>query len=101
MSFLGTQVKETMDITDEVIAQNMLSSAGASAQAYLTAALTCPTPELRTMLESSLEQVFSGHSQMVELAVQKGWEQPYDHPRKQLADAFEKSKFILGNNDND
>ncbi|MTI83081.1 MAG: spore coat protein [Firmicutes bacterium] len=90
-SFLGHKAKEATDITDEVIANNMLASASASANAYLNATIACATPELRAMYGSSLNQILNGHSALTELAVKQGWEKPYNSPTQQLSDAYKKS----------
>lgn len=84
-----------MDINDEVIANNMMGSAAASAQAYLSATMTAPTPELKAMYSSSLNQVLGGHTAVTELAVKKGWEKPYHSPSEQLSDVYNKSKNTL------
>ncbi|ACL69296.1 spore coat protein [Halothermothrix orenii] len=99
MSFLGNQVKERTDISDEVIASNMLSSAKAAANAYLNAALISPTPELRAMCEESLQQILAGHSQLSKLVIDQGWESPYDSPEKQLLDMLDKSKLVVETNE--
>lgn len=94
-SFLGNKVKNATDINDEVIANNMLASSKASANAYLNAAVACATPELRAMYSSSLSQILNGHSALMGLAVKRGWEKPYDTPNQQLSDAYNKSKFLV------
>jgi spore coat protein CotF len=91
VSFLGHKAKEATDITDEVIANNMLASASAAANAYLNATIACATPELRAMYGSSLNQVLNNHAALTELAIKQGWEKPYDSPAQQLANAYKKS----------
>ncbi len=91
-NFLGNRVKNMTDINDEVIANNMLASAKGAANAYLNAAITSSTPELRAMYGSSLNAVVGGHTALMELAVKKGWENPYNTPSQQLKDAYNKSK---------
>ncbi|AZO94162.1 spore coat protein [Halocella sp. SP3-1] len=95
MSILGNQVKERTDLSDEVIASNMLAAATASANAYLNATLTAPTPEFRTMCEDSLEQILIGHAQLAKLIADQGWEDPYNMPEQQLLDALDKSKLVV------
>jgi spore coat protein CotF len=94
-SFLGNRIKNNTDINDEVIANNMLASSKAAANAYLNATVACTTPELRAMYSSSLTQILNGHSALMELAVKRGWEKPYDSPNQQLSDAYSKSKITV------
>jgi len=91
-SFLGNRAKNMTDINDEVIADNMLASAKAAANAYLNATMASTTPELRAMYGSNLSQVVGGHTALTELATKKGWENPYKSPAQQLTDAYNKSK---------
>lgn len=91
-NFLGNKVKNRTDINDEVIANNMLASAKGAADAYLNATIASSTPELRAMYGASLNTVVGGHTALMELAVKKGWENPYDSPSQQLKDAFNKSR---------
>lgn len=92
MGFLGNIVNSTTDINDEVIVSNMLASAAGAANAYLNAAITSPTPELRAMYSSSLTQVMGGHTALTELAIKRGWENPYIPPTQQLTDAYTKAR---------
>lgn len=94
-SILGNMAKNSTAINDEVIATNMISAAKGSANAYLNATLTSPTPELRTMYASSLNQVLNGHSALTELAVKRGWEQPYNPPAQQLSSAYDKANTVV------
>ncbi|SCY86354.1 spore coat protein [Alkaliphilus peptidifermentans] len=94
-SFFANRVKDNIDINDEVIANSMMASAATSAQAYLNASMAAPTPELKAMYSSSLNQVLVGHTSVSELAIKKGWEKPYDAPSEQLSDAYNKSKNTL------
>lgn len=94
-SILGNIVKSNTTISDEVIATNMISAAKGSANAYLNAALTSTTPELKAMYTSSLNQVISGHTALTELAVKKGWEQPYNPPTQQLSSAYNKADTVI------
>lgn len=91
-SILSNMVQGTTDINDEVIASDMLAGAKGGANAYLNAALTAPTPELRAMYSSNLTQVLSGYSALADLSIKRGWEKPYDEPRSQLMEAYSKSK---------
>ncbi|WP_053956439.1 spore coat protein [Inediibacterium massiliense] len=94
-SFLGNKIKDNTDINDEVIANNMIASATAGAQAYLNATISSATPELRAMYSASLNQMVGGHTAITELSIKKGWEKPYNSPSEQLSDAYSKSKNTL------
>jgi len=94
-SIFGNVIKDNTDINDEVLANNIITSASASAQAYLNAVTTSTTPELKAMYTSSLNQILGGHAAVTELAVKKGWEKPYNSPGEQLSDAYTKSKTTL------
>ncbi|MBU5436549.1 spore coat protein [Tissierella sp. MSJ-40] len=94
-TFLTNKVKETTNISDEVIANSMISSASAGAIAYLNSGMTATTPELKAMYLSNLNQVLGGHTAITELAVQKGWEKPYDTPTQQLLDAYNESQNTI------
>ncbi|WP_425447437.1 spore coat protein [Dethiothermospora halolimnae] len=94
-SFLGNRIKNNTDINDEVIANNMIASATAGANAYLNAAMSTATPELRSMYAASLNQMLGGHTAVTELAIKKGWEKPYDAPSQQLSEIYNKSKNTL------
>ncbi len=91
-SLLGNKAKNMTDINDEVIADNMMASAKGAADAYLNATVACSTPELRAIYGSSLNQVIGGHTALMELAIKKGWENPYKSPSQQLTDVYSKSK---------
>ena len=97
MGILGETVQENTDINDEVLVNNMIASATAGANAYLNAATTSSTPELRAMYTSSLNQILGGQAALTELAVKKEWEKPYDPPSLQLSDAYNKSKSTVRN----
>jgi len=92
-TFLGNKVKNRTDINDEILANNMMASAKAAANAYLNATMTSSTPELRAMYGASLNQIVGGHSALTELSVKKGWENPYNSPTQQLSSAYNKSKI--------
>lgn len=94
-SFLGNMVKGNTDINDEIIAGNMLASAKSAADAYLNATMISTTPELRAVYSSSLNQIVAGHSALTELAVNHGWEKPYNPPAEQLNETYKKSASIV------
>ncbi|WPC39492.1 spore coat protein [Clostridium sp. JS66] len=92
---LSNIVKNTTDINDEVISGSMLASAKSAADAYLNATMTSTTPELRALYSASLNEVVSGHSALTELAVNKGWANPYESPTEQLSDVVDKAKSTI------
>lgn len=94
-SLLGNIVKGNTNINDEIIAGNMLASAKGAADAYLNATMTSTTPELRAVYSSSLSQVVAGHTALTELAVNHGWEKPYNPPVQQLSETYKKSEAIV------
>lgn len=94
-SILGNIVQNSTDINNEVIASDMLAASAASANAYLNASLTSPTPELRAMYSSSLSQVVSGYCALADLSINRGWEKPYDTPVQQLSETLSKSKTLI------
>lgn len=95
VSMLSNMIKNNTDISDEVIASNMLASGKAAADAYLNATMTSTTPELRAVYSGSLNQIVGGHSALTELAVKRGWEKPYSSPTQQLSEAYNKSKMMV------
>lgn len=70
VSMLSNMIKNNTDISDEVIASNMLAS-------------------------GSLNQIVGGHSALTELAVKRGWEKAYSSPTQQLSEAYNKSKMMV------
>lgn len=98
MTLLSNIVQNTTDINDEVISHDMLAGSTGLANAYLNAALTSATPELRAMYSSSLSQVIAGHSGDLELAINRGWENPYISPNQQLSDSYKKSQTMIDQN---
>lgn len=94
-TILGNIVQSNTDINNEVIASDMLAASAASANAYLNAALTSPTPELRAMYSSNLHQIVSGYCSLSDLSVNRGWEKPYDPPVQQLSETLSKSKGLI------
>lgn|SRR5690554_4003492 len=92
--FRGT-VQEKTDINDEVLVNNMMASTIASANAYLNANLASATPELKAIYASNLNQILHGHAALTELAIKKGWEDPYISPPEQLSNAYTKAKSTV------
>ncbi len=99
MDLFGKTVQDNTDINDEVLANNMIASATAGANAYLNAATTCATPEIRAIYTASLNQILGGQAALTELAVKKEWEKPYSSPTQQLNDVFQKAQSTVRNDD--
>lgn len=91
-TILSNIAQKTTEINDKVIAGSMLSSAKTAADAYLNATMTTATPELKSIYLSNLNQVVGGHSALTELAVNKGWEKPYETPTEQLCEVVGESE---------
>lgn len=94
-SLLGKKAKEAMSITDEVIGKSMISSAAGMANAYLNAAMTSTTPEVRAAFSSSLNQILTGHSVLTELSVKREWGNPYLAPSEQLSIVYKKTESTM------
>ncbi len=95
MSFLENRAKDSMDLSDEVIAKTMLTSSMASATAYLNALLTSSTPEVRALYASSLSQIISENAALTELGVKREWGHPYSEPREQLSAVYGKVESAM------
>lgn len=94
-NLIGNLIKNNIDINDEVISTNMLASGKVAADAYLNAALTSSTPELRAIYSASLNEIVGGHTVLTELAVTQGWIKPYDSPVQILNEAYNESKTVI------
>lgn len=94
-SIIENIVKKSTSLNDETIATSMLAANDAAAKAYLSAAMTTPTPELRAIYSSSLSQIISGHSALMELVIKRNWGQPYNSPTQQLSDAYTKASQVV------
>lgn len=94
-SVMGNMVKNAIDMNDEVIASNMLTAASGTAAAYLKATMTSTTPELKAIYAANLNQAVGGHSALTELAVNRGWVNPYTSPEQQLSDVYVKSRMTV------
>ncbi|MDF2882312.1 MAG: coat domain protein [Clostridiaceae bacterium] len=94
-TILSNIVQNTTDINNEVIAGSMLGAAKSAADAYLNAAMTSTTPELRALYSANLNQVVGGHSSLTELTVNKGWIKPYNPPSQQLSEVVNKAETTV------
>jgi len=94
-SFLTNKIKDTTDMSDEVISHNMLVSIKSAADAYLNATMTSTTPELRSMYADNLVKLVGSHTAVTELAVNRGWVKPYDSPTDLLTQAYDKADKIV------
>jgi spore coat protein CotF len=88
-------MKNTSQLTDQTIANDMLAGSKQAASTYLTAILECSTPELRTMYSNGLTQVLAGHEALTSLSINRDWYQPYKSPDEQLADSFSQSQTLV------
>lgn len=95
MNLFGETVQKSTDINDEVLVNSMIPSAMAGANAYLNAALISTAPELKAMYSASLNQFLQGHAALTELAIKKGWENPYDSPVRQLSTVYKKAESTV------
>jgi len=77
-NLIGNLIKNNVNINDEVISTNMLSSGKAAAGEYINATLTSSTPELRSIYSAGLSQIVGGHTNLTELVVTQGWTKPYN-----------------------
>ncbi|MFW6023016.1 MAG: spore coat protein [bacterium] len=99
MGIFGETVQKNTDINDEVLASSMIATATAGANAYLNAATTCATPELRAMYSSSLSQILTGQAALTDLSIKKEWGKPYDPPTQQLVDVYAKAESTVRNDE--
>ncbi|HEY8464373.1 MAG TPA: spore coat protein [Bacillota bacterium] len=82
---------------NQVIAINSLAGAAAAANAYLTATLAATTPEVRRLFGEYLNQSLMAHEGLTNLALKKGWINPYDNIDNQLKMSYEGStKVVVG-----
>lgn len=91
-TIMGSIVKNSTDINDEVIADKMLAAAEGTASAYLMAAMKSATPELRAVYSANLNQVMGGQAALTELSIKNGWQKPYNSPAHQLSETYIKSR---------
>lgn len=97
-SFLGNKAKDITDLSDEVLAKNMLASASSTSNAYLNALMTSSTPEVRAVYAASLNQIIGGHSALTELALKRNWTNPYIEPREQMSTVYSKVQSVIQQN---
>lgn len=91
-SIIGSIFSDTTDgSADQTIAYNSAAGAAVAAQAYLTAALTSTTPELRRLYSEYCSQLVMGHEAMMGLMINNNWLSPYDAPEKQLHSVIQQS----------
>lgn len=94
-NMITNMIKTNIDLNDETIATNMLSSGMMAADAYLKATLTAPTPELRAMYSGSLNAIIGGHTALTELSVNRGWIKPYNSTIEQLSQMYTEAKTVV------
>jgi len=83
---------------DKYMANTMLTSAKATATAYLAATLESATPELRHLYSGFCTQVTQSHESLTGLAITKGWYNAYGDPTGQLKEAVNDSLKVISPN---
>lgn len=83
---------------DATIAINSMSSTAMAATAYLNAALTSTTPEVRRLFSEYATQSTMANESITELAVSRKWINPYDTPEGQLQNSVQQAQSVIGNN---
>lgn len=95
-SLVGDLFGSVTDVSpDETISRTLLSGATSSAGAYLAAAMSATTPEVRRLFGDFLTQTMVGQQAMMDLAVKQGWVKPYDSPVQQVETAFDHSQHLI------
>lgn len=87
--------KKATSLSDQTLASDSLAAKASASSAYLKATLKASTPELKQMFSANLTQMVGEHTALSELALNKGWVNPYEQPEKQLLQTFNHSKEIL------
>lgn len=96
-SLVGSLFKDMTETSaDETLALNTIAGSAASAAAYLSATLEATTPEVRRLFGEYLTQSIMANEGAVALALKKGWINPYDVPENQIMIAYQQSKNVLG-----
>ncbi|HYE82997.1 MAG TPA: spore coat protein [Clostridia bacterium] len=80
---------------DQTIGIDMLMAAKAAAGGYFMATLESPTPEMRAMFRSALNQTMDEYSTLMELAVNRNWLKPYGTVEQQLTEAYSQSGEVV------
>lgn len=89
--------KKAANISDETVANDALAAKASASSAYLKATLKASTPELKQLYSANLTQMMGEHAGLSQLALNKGWMNPYDQPEKQLLQTFNHSRQVLEN----
>jgi spore coat protein CotF len=95
-TLIGTLFKKDGKNIDQTIVDSILVGGKSIAGAYLEAILNTCTPELRAIYLSHLEEILTGHSNLLQMSVQCGWSKHYDSPENQLLEAYNKATAIAG-----
>lgn len=67
-----------MNISDQVIASDLLNAVKTSIKESAVALTETATPEVHRTLEQQLSQSLRFHEQVTQYMIQKGWYKPYD-----------------------
>ncbi|HYH04654.1 MAG TPA: spore coat protein [Bacillota bacterium] len=78
-----------------VLAFNSMAAAATSANAYLIATLQSTTPEVRRLFGEYLTQSIMAHEGLTNLALKKGWINPYDSVDNQLKMVYQEAESLL------
>lgn len=82
---------------DSTIALNSISATANAASAYLLATLESTTPEVRRLFSEYTTQSVMANENLMELAVNKNWMNPYQCPETQLQQSLSQSSSVISN----
>jgi len=92
----GMLGKRATNLSDKTIANDTMAAKAAGSSAYLAAAMTASTPELKQLFSSYSTQMFGEHAELSALNINKAWMDPYNQPEKMLLETLNHSKEVLG-----
>lgn len=81
---------------DQTIAFNSSAATMVSAQAYLSAALSATTPEVRRLFADYSNQSLIANEAVMSLMMKRGWTNPYATPVQQLQNSVQQSQSLVG-----
>lgn len=95
-SFLNDWFGNTSDASiDSTLAISSISSTAVAAIAYLNAALSSTTPEVRRLFSEYATQSTMANEAITELAVSRNWINPYERPEAQLQSSMDKAQSVM------
>ena len=96
MAILNDLFGETVGADlNSVLAFDSMAAAASSANAYLMATLQSTTPEVRRLFGEYLTQCLMAHESLTNLALKKGWINPYDGLDNQLRIVYQEAESLL------